>query len=384
MEKNFEDFEYYTNLWKFGTLSNFDYLIYINTIASRSFNDLSQYPIFPWVISNYEENSNSENFDLSESKNYRDLSKPIGALSQYKLEHLLQNFQKNAKNFPKEKNFLYPEFYSTPGIVTYFLVRSHPLFLMKFKNGSLGNLENLFNSIKENWNFLMSINNDVRELTPEFFSGKGDFLVNINNLNYEESAYGNNLNNFDNNFTGKKIENVQLPKWAKNAEHFISINKSALESNYVSNNLHKWIDLVFGCKQNNEAAISVNNLFYSLCYEENVKNNLIDCSNSLKKQAFIVQISEYGQVPKCLFKKAHLAKKISNFLLNEDNISDNSDEKGGRELQKKIERLVKDNKKLEDDCGKIEREKNQQIEDMIKTNEEIECKRNEKIDKLKR
>lgn len=39
--------------------------------AGRSYNDLNQYPVYPWVLSNY----TSESIDLSDSNNYRDLSK---------------------------------------------------------------------------------------------------------------------------------------------------------------------------------------------------------------------------------------------------------------------------------------------------------------------
>ncbi|KAG7262869.1 hypothetical protein CRUP_034213 [Coryphaenoides rupestris] len=37
----------------------------------RTYNDLNQYPVFPWVLTNYE----SEELDLSVSANFRDLSK---------------------------------------------------------------------------------------------------------------------------------------------------------------------------------------------------------------------------------------------------------------------------------------------------------------------
>lgn len=39
--------------WQNGLISNFDYLLYLNSSADRSFNDLTQYPVFPWVISDY-------------------------------------------------------------------------------------------------------------------------------------------------------------------------------------------------------------------------------------------------------------------------------------------------------------------------------------------
>ena len=46
----------------------------LNTIAGRTFNDLSQYPIFPWVIMDY----TSSKLNLDNPKTFRDLSKPIG------------------------------------------------------------------------------------------------------------------------------------------------------------------------------------------------------------------------------------------------------------------------------------------------------------------
>jgi hypothetical protein len=57
--------------WQRREISNFDYLMYLNTVAGRSYNDLNQYPIYPWVIVNYD----SAELDLSLPSNYRDLSK---------------------------------------------------------------------------------------------------------------------------------------------------------------------------------------------------------------------------------------------------------------------------------------------------------------------
>ena len=57
--------------WQRREISNFDYLMYLNTVAGRTYNDLNQYPVYPWVIVNYESND----LDLSLPSNYRDLSK---------------------------------------------------------------------------------------------------------------------------------------------------------------------------------------------------------------------------------------------------------------------------------------------------------------------
>ncbi|KAK4819024.1 hypothetical protein QYF61_024178 [Mycteria americana] len=60
-----------TQRWQHREISNFEYLMFLNTIAGRTYNDLNQYPVFPWVITNYE----SEELDLTLPSNFRDLSK---------------------------------------------------------------------------------------------------------------------------------------------------------------------------------------------------------------------------------------------------------------------------------------------------------------------
>lgn len=62
--------------WKRREISNFEYLMTLNTLAGRSYNDLTQYPIFPWVLADY----SSEKLDFNKSSTFRDLSKPVGAL----------------------------------------------------------------------------------------------------------------------------------------------------------------------------------------------------------------------------------------------------------------------------------------------------------------
>ena len=66
-----------TQRWVAREISNFEYLMFVNTIAGRSCQDLNQYPVFPWILTNYE----SESIDINDPANYRDLSKPIGALN---------------------------------------------------------------------------------------------------------------------------------------------------------------------------------------------------------------------------------------------------------------------------------------------------------------
>ena len=81
-----------TQRWQRREITNFEYLMYLNTIAGllvgcsrrekgsdascstqlgRTYQDLNQYPIFPWIIADYE----SEKLDLNSPSTYRDLSK---------------------------------------------------------------------------------------------------------------------------------------------------------------------------------------------------------------------------------------------------------------------------------------------------------------------
>lgn len=54
-----------------------------------------------------------------------------------------------------------------------------------------------------------------------------------------------------------QVDDVRLPPWAKNAYDFVRISRLALESEHVSQNLHHWIDLIFGYKQRGEKAVEV-------------------------------------------------------------------------------------------------------------------------------
>lgn len=68
--------------WRRREITNFEYLMILNTLAGRSYNDLTQYPVFPWVLADY----TSETLDYNKSSTFRDLSKPVGALDPKRFE----------------------------------------------------------------------------------------------------------------------------------------------------------------------------------------------------------------------------------------------------------------------------------------------------------
>ena len=77
-----------TQRWVRGEISNFQYLMSLNTLAGRSYNDLMQYPVFPWVLADYD----SEELDFSNHKTFRDLSKPMGAQTEARLDQVKAYF----------------------------------------------------------------------------------------------------------------------------------------------------------------------------------------------------------------------------------------------------------------------------------------------------
>lgn len=89
-----------TSRWERGEISNFQYLMHLNTLAGRSYNDLMQYPVFPWILADY----TSEKLDLTKPETFRDLSKPMGAQTPDRL----YQFQKRYKEWddPTGKLFL--------------------------------------------------------------------------------------------------------------------------------------------------------------------------------------------------------------------------------------------------------------------------------------
>jgi hypothetical protein len=104
-----------------------------------------------------------------------------------------------------------------------------------------------------------------------------------------------------------KVNNVSLPRWAKSPEHFIHMHRRALESDYVSEHLHEWIDLIFGFKQQGVEAEKALNMFMYYSYEGALDLDAI--TDPVARRATEDMISNFGQTPTQLFKDAHPKRK---------------------------------------------------------------------------
>lgn len=135
--------------------------------------------------------------------------------------------------------------------------------------------------------------------------------------------------------------------------------RSALESDYVSENLHHWIDLIFGFKQNGERAAEFDNLFHHITYENNI--NLDNYSNE-EKNGLMIQILEFGQTPKQLFGSPHPKKRIrQSFLFNDQVLQSPM-----REGIMKFHKAVKDKEILESKYEKARRVKEAEKDALLK------------------
>lgn len=104
-----------------------------------------------------------------------------------------------------------------------------------------------------------------------------------------------------------KVDNVTLPRWAKSPEHFIYMHRKALESDYVSEHLHEWIDLIFGFKQQGPEAEKALNVFMYCTYEGAIDLDAI--TDPTERNATEGMISNFGQTPTQLIKEAHVKRK---------------------------------------------------------------------------
>ena len=194
----------------------------------------------------------------------------------------------------------YGTHYSSAMIVSSYLVRLEPFtqHFLHLQGGHFDLADRMFHSIEEAYNSASKNNMaDVRELIPEFFY-LPDFLENQNRFDM-----GNKQN-------GEALDDVLLPPWAKgNANEFIRIHRAALESDYVSQHLHEWIDLIFGNKQQGSAAVDAINVFHHLFYEGNV--DIFSIEDPLQRNATIGFINNFGQIPKQLFRKPHPKRTVS-------------------------------------------------------------------------
>ncbi|XP_041797544.1 neurobeachin-like protein 2 isoform X1 [Chelmon rostratus] len=278
-----------TQKWVCREISNFEYLMQLNTIAGRTYNDLSQYPVFPWVLCDY----TSPVLDLENPSVFRDLSKPIGVVNPRHAQNVREKYESFEDPTGTIDKFHYGTHYSNAAGVMHYMIRMEPFTTLhiQLQSGRFDCADRQFHSVAAAWQARMESPADVKELIPEFFYFP-EFLQNMNGFDLGRLQISQD-----------PVTDVLLPRWATSREDFIRKHRKALECEHVSNHLHEWIDLIFGCKQRGEEAVNALNVFYYCTYEGAVDLDAV--ANETERKALEGIISNFGQTPCQLLKEPH-------------------------------------------------------------------------------
>ncbi len=305
-------------LWSTFQISNYEFLMWLNLYSNRSYSDILQYPIFPWIVTKFDE----DNIRLE--KDIRDFSLPMGMMTlndkgkerkQSYITHYEQmksNYDKaingkvimkDNKNENKENEIEKPYYYGTQMsnrvYVSHYLTRLFPFTNMaiEIQGDNFDVSDRLFLSIENSFKMSTSNKGDLRELIPDFFILPEMFL-NINNLNLGQLSNGNLVNNVD------------LPEWGKDPFKFIYKQRKIFESNIVSLKLNEWINLVFGYQSRGEFAVKKCNVFFPDSYEVDIEK-LNSENRSIK-----LKLCDFGLMPKQLFScEFELKQKLNEYRL---------------------------------------------------------------------
>lgn len=285
------------SLWRSGALTNWEYITCLNKLAGRSYNDLMQYPVFPFVLADYI----SEKIDLNNLKIYRNFKRPMAVQDKKNEQHYINNYNYLKQALSEGLNlialnqepFHYGSHYSNSGTVLHFLVRLPPFtsMFLCYQDDNFDIPDRTFHALATTWRLTScDSTTDVKELIPEFFY-LPEFLLNSEGFNFGIRQNGN------------RVGDVELPKWCGgDARLFILAHRAALEADLVREVLPYWIDLVFGFRQTGRPAVEAINVFHPATY---YGFNVEQIADPLERQAWETMVRTYGQTPAQLFRVAH-------------------------------------------------------------------------------
>ena len=245
----------FKNLWLDGKKSTFEYLLLLNKFSDRSYNVLSQYLIFPWILIDFN--------DIYNKKNYRNMSLPMPAQTKEGLEEILNEYDSMPED---EYKCYFLGFYSTAFYINNYLMRVYPFINnhIKSHDGKLDDPQRQLESF-QNMSQIYKDNQHAMELIPEFYIVPEIFL----NLNY--TFYGKYINDMKNIL----INNIHLGNGFKTILEFINFHHSSLNSDIFSSQINKWIDNIFGENQITDKK-NVINSFPRETYEKYVKEDVLE------------------------------------------------------------------------------------------------------------
>ena len=210
----------FTKQWLNNKISTLAYLLFINKYACRSYNDVNQYPVFPWLI-------------LYGDKE-RDLRYTTVAQDEDSRMRLKEMFEFSSQNFP----YHYTTHYSNASFLIYYLIRINPFTdnQITLQVDKFDVPDRQFNSLDEIQKILSSTN-QPREVIPEFFISTEFFY----NYNYNFFGPKNNSNYVINDLVNKI--------GFKSPLDYVLNNEVLLESPKFKSQINFFFDNIFGVGQ---------------------------------------------------------------------------------------------------------------------------------------
>ena len=209
----------FTKNWLSNKITTLEYLLFINKYSCRSYNDINQYPVFPWL--------------RIMGDKVRDLKNTIAAQTEEARMMLREKYTLSSETFP----FHYTTHYSNSSFLLYYLVRINPFTdnQITLQNNRFDSPGRQFNSIDDLLKVL-STTSQPREIIPEFFITTEFYY------NYNCNFYGiKNKTYLINNLENKSGYDSPLD--------YILANAVRLESAQCKGEINYFFDNIFGTGQ---------------------------------------------------------------------------------------------------------------------------------------
>ena len=295
----------FTKQWENNEISTYQYLLYLNKYSGRTYNDLNQYPIFPWIFLNTIENNNKPNL--------RNMDYFLLTQTEVGKERARKTFLDSMENIKKQCHFSIH--YSTAAYIILYLMKISPFTEgnIKLQKGEFDSPDRQIFSIES---LIKSIQKyrDNRELIPEYFI-TCEFFYNVNYI-----YFGQRVNK-------QIVHNTSVQTIFNSPEEYVYFNRLILNNQSKEKNdlkilpscqISHWIDLIFGSKQY-PCDYEKLNKFDNYCYRqiksldkclEKYKTKKLTNEEIIKKISLKAGIILYfGQCPEQLFKNKHNSTK---------------------------------------------------------------------------